>query len=242
MVRINRITNLGDSPAASSISSTSYYDIVEGNIKQIYKMPNFPNVNAKTIYQISLPKIKPRTIDLYPLYNWDRIWKYLNFKYINIKDRCILYKFLYEILPTNKRLKELRLRQDSICNDCQAEDSNMHKFLYCYKVQGSVQWLTDFIEYVCRIKVNSLFKFLFLEFPYINKKIVNTLTVIISCYISCIWLNRNDLDYIEIKLKAKIIRERNFLMHVLKEKLRNTFCDKYCDMKPDEMNFVRRNL
>ena len=242
MVRINRIVNIGNNPAVSSISGTPYYDIIVGNIKQIYKMPNFPNVNAKTIYQISLPKIKPRTIDLYPLYNWDRIWKYLNFKYINIKDRCILYKFLYEILPTNKRLKELRLRQDSICNDCQAEDSNMHKFLYCYKVQGSVQWLTEFIEYVCRIKVNSLFKFLFLEFPYINKKIVNTLTVIISCYISCIWLNRNDLDYIEIKLKAKIIRERNFLMHVLKEKLRNTFCDKYCDMKPDEMNFVRRNL
>ena len=114
----------------------------------------------------------------------------------------------------------------------------MHKFLYCHKVQSSVQWLTKFIENVCYIKVNSLFKFLFLEFPYVNKKMVNTLSVIICCYISCIWLNRDKLEFIEKKIKAKIIRERNFLMYLLKEKSRNMFCEKFCDITLEDMNVI----
>ena len=170
MERVNRISNIGSNPNDSSLECTPYYEIVVENIKQIHKFQNFPDINSKVIYQELLPKVQPRTIDLYPLYNWDRIWKYLNIRFINIKDRCVVYKFLYEILPTNKRLKEINLRQDPKCNYCDAEDSNMHKFLYCIKVQSSVQWLTKYIENICYIKVNSLFKFLFLEFPYVNKK------------------------------------------------------------------------
>ena len=238
MERINRIVNIGNNPNVYSIECTPYFEIFRENIKQIHKIQNFPNVNAKAIYQTLLPKVKPRTMDLYPLYNWDRIWKYLNIRFINIKDRCTVYKFLYEILPTNKRLKEINLRQDSKCNYCDAEDSNLHKFLYCHKVQSSVQWLTKFIENVCYIKVNSLFKFLFLEFPYVNVKMVNTLTVIICCYISCIWLNRDKLEFIEKKLKAKIIRERNFLVYLHKEKSKKLFCEKFCDIKVGDMNLL----
>ena len=238
MERLNRITNLGDRPQESSVICTPFYEIVIENVKQIYKIKNFPNVNSKDIYKEILPIAHPRPHDLYPIYNWPRIWKYLNFRFINIKDRCIVYKFLYEILPTNKRLKEIGLRNDPLCNFCNVEDSNMHKFLYCYKIQSSVKWITKLIENVCNIRVHSLFKFLFLEFPYINKKMVNTITIIICCYISCIWLNRDNLEFIDGKLKAKIIRERNFLLYMLGEKSRNLFCEKFCKIKIREMNFV----
>ena len=67
---------------------------------------------------------------------------------------------------------------------------------------------------------------------------VNTLTVIMCCYISCIWLNRDNLEFIDKKLKAKIIRERNFLKYLLKEKAKNIFCDKFCDIRLEQMNFV----
>ena len=80
--------------------------------------------------------------------------------------------------------------------------------------------------------------FLFLEFPYINNRMVNTLTVIMSCYISCIWINRDKLEFIDKKLKAKIIRERNFLMYMLKDKSKKIFCDKFCDIKVEQMNYV----
>ena len=66
----------------------------------------------------------------------------------------------------------------------------------------------------------------------------NTLTVIICCYISCIWHNRDNLDFIDKKLKVKIIRERDFLMYILKDKSKKTFCDKYCDIKLVQMNYT----
>ena len=67
---------------------------------------------------------------------------------------------------------------------------------------------------------------------------VNTITIIICCYISCIWLNRDNLEFIDGKLKAKIIRERNFLLYMLGEKSRNLFCEKFCKIKIREMNFA----
>ena len=153
-------------------------------------------------------------------------------------DRCIVYKYLYGILPTNKRLKEIKINRDAKCNYCQAEDSNMHKFLHCHKIKKSVQWLTKFIEDVCNIKVNCLSEFLMLDFPFINRKMVNTLSVVVCNYISCIWLNRDDLEYIDKKLKAKIIKERNLIKYILKEKARQKFCDRYCDIGFREMNYV----
>ena len=67
---------------------------------------------------------------------------------------------------------------------------------------------------------------------------VNTLSVIICCYISCIWLNRDKLEFIEKKLKAKIIRERNFLVFLYKEKSKKLFCEKFCDIKVGDMNLL----
>ena len=114
-------------------------------------MKNFPNVNSKDIYILLLPKTRPRVEIKYPNYNWNRIWKCLNFKYVNIMDRNISYKFLHEVLPTNKRLKQMKLKQDAKCNYCQEEDSHLHKFLYCQKIQRSVHWLIKFIEDICNI-------------------------------------------------------------------------------------------
>ena len=151
-------------------------------------------------------------------------------------DRCIAYKFLHEIIPTNKRLKQIRVKQDSKCNYCSYEDSHFHKFLYCCKVQRSVQWLTKFIEFVCNIKISNLSVFIMLDFPYVNRKMVNTLSVIICNYLACIWFNRENMDYIDKILKAKIVRERNFLRYLLREKFEQIFCGRYCDIELNQMN------
>ena len=76
-----------------------------------------------------------------------------------------------------------------------------------------------------------------LDFPYLNKKIVNTLSVIICNYISVIWLNRENLEYIDKKVKAKMIRERGFLRYLLKDKFKLIFCSKYCDIEMNQMNY-----
>ena len=237
MAKINKITKLGNSPKETSICCTPYYEKAIENVKKIHTMKNFPNVNSKEIYLSTLPKIKPRVEIQYPNYNWNKIWKNLNYKYINVMDRCIVYKFLHEILPTNKRLKQMRIKNDSKCNYCSDEDSLMHKFYHCHKIRNSVNWLTKFIEDVCNIKINNMSEYLMLDFPYINRKMVNTLSVIICNYIACIWLNRDDLEYIDKKLKAKIIRERSFLSYIHRDKFKQVFCSRYCDLKFNQMNY-----
>ena len=79
--------------------------------------------------------------------------------------------------------------------------------------------------------------FIILDFPYINRKILNTLSFVICNYLSCIWLNRDNLDYIDKKLKAKIIRERCFLKCLLKENFRKVFCTRYCDVDISQMSY-----
>ena len=102
MDKMNKITKLGNNTKEKSNTCTPYYEQAIENVKKIHKMEKFPNVNSKEIYLSLLPKMQPRIEIQYPNYNWNKIWKCLNFRYINIMDRCIVYKFLHEIIPTNK--------------------------------------------------------------------------------------------------------------------------------------------
>ena len=47
MERINKIIRLGDNPQEKSNVCTPYYLKIIDNVKKIYKMQNFPNVNSK---------------------------------------------------------------------------------------------------------------------------------------------------------------------------------------------------
>ena len=100
-------------------------------------------------------------------------------------------------MPNNKKLTQMKIRNNAKCNYCPDEDSHMHIFLNCYIIQASIKWLIKFIEDICNIKINNMEGYLMLDFPYLNKKIVNTLSVIICNYISVIWLNRENLEYID---------------------------------------------
>ena len=131
----------------------------------------------------------------------------------------------------------MKIRNNAKCNFCPDEDSHMHIFLNCYIIQASIKWLIKFIEDICNIKINNMEGYLMLDFPYLNKKIVNTLSVIICNYISVIWLNRENLEYIDKKVKAKMIRERGFLRYLLKDKFKLIFCSKYCDIEMNQMNY-----
>ena len=90
-------------------------------------------MNSKIIYSYILPKSKAYIETLYPLYDWSNIWNILAFKFTNIHDRPIVFKYIHEILPNNKRLYEIGIKTSPICTICNIEDSNIHRFyLYLY--------------------------------------------------------------------------------------------------------------
>ena len=64
-----------------------------------------------------------------------------------------------------------------------------------------------------------------LNFLCVNKRMVNTLSVIVCNYLACIWFNRENMEFIEKKkIRAKVIKERNFIRYTLKENLNKFFC------------------
>ena len=182
-----------------------------------------------------LPDTKPSIETMYPNYDWKNIWKNISFRYINVSDRPVIFKYCHEILANNKRLYQVRIETSPLCTTCKIEDSNILRFYFCQKVQDCLVWLRKLIFYFCGLNCNSLLQILSFDLPRINIKCKNTLCIIISSYIACAWYNRKDLDYITNKLKAKIIRDQKLKLMILGQKAKDLFTENYC--KPN-INFI----
>ena len=215
-------------PISVSFINTPYYEYAIDVIKLCIQHKDFPNVNSKKIYEMIMPKISPRVENEYPLYDWKNIWKNINFRYININDRPIVFKYVHEILPNNKRLYQCKLRNNSQCEFCDAEDSNIHRFYYCYKVQECLNWMRKLIFYFCGMNINSLLRILSFDIPKVNMEIRNTLCIIVSNYIACIWFNRNNMENITHVFKARIIKDQKLNIKILGEKANKVFSSNYC--------------
>ena len=228
-IRINALFNIRELPNKICYRNTPYYEYAVDTIRKCFHHKDFPNVNSKIIYSLILPNITARVELLYPLYDWNNIWTILSFRFLNIYDRPIIFKYLHEILPTNKRLYEIRLRRNnSLCELCNIEDSNIHRFYYCMDVQECLSWIRKVIFYLCGMNIGSLLKILSLDLPKVNVKVKNTLCIIICSYITAVWFNRDKKEYLLENLKAKIIRDQKIKMEILKDKAKNVFTGNYC--------------
>ena len=136
--KIGNMFNILNLPRKNSHRNAPYFDFTVDTIRKCSGHKNFPNLKSKDIYDIILPQCKPDIETLYPYYDWKNIWIMLNFRYINVYDRNVMYKYLYEILPTNKRRYETQQRESPLCETCQVQESNIHKFYYCAKVQNYI--------------------------------------------------------------------------------------------------------
>ena len=68
---------------------------------------------------------------------------------------------------------------------------------------------------------------MFFDFPKINKRVTNTLCIIISTYIANIWYNRDSMDGIEFKFKSKFKNNQKLHMGILKDNAKKIFTDNY---------------
>ena len=152
-----------------------------------------------------MPDILSNVETRYPNKDWDNIWKILSFKYMHVNDRPIIFKYIHEIIPTNKRLHQIRCRGDAICNNCDQVDTIRHKFYDCRVMQECLNWLRRLTMYMCNMNTdhNSFAQFMSFDIPRFEAKIKNTLTIILRSYIACTWYNRDRLEVIGYILKAK---------------------------------------
>ena len=155
--------------------------------------------------------------------------KSLALRYINVNDRVIVFKYLHQILPTNQRLFQIRLRDNPACGHCTAAGTRDHLFLYCIAIQRCVKWLCKVIFYLCGINANfvNVQQFLTLDLPRVDNKVKNTLLVVLCSFISCVWLQREDLDIVINVLKSKIVTDQSIKMAILNEHFVDYFTENY---------------
>ena len=226
--KVNQIFGIQSVQNKNKNKSATYYEYAIDLIKKCKNIKDFPKMKSKIIYEKLKPDIKA-TIEInYPNYDWNEIWKNVNFRFLNINDRPIIYKYCHGIITTNKRLHQIRIRRnDSLCEHCQIEDSIIHRFYHCQTVRESLSWLKKAISYLCGINCNDLSRIIFLELPKIDIRSKNTLCIIICSFIACVWFERNNLEQLIYTLKAKIIKDQKLNLMILKQKAKKIFSENY---------------
>ena len=231
-LRVNTLFSIRKLPEKVSYINTPYYEYSIETIRKCYHIKNFPNVSSKDIYNMLYVVTQPEIEKLYPNYDWKSIWRNVAFKPINVYDRNIIFKYIHEILANKKRLYDMRLKFSPLCDQCGIEESNIHLFLYCYKVQPCIILMKKLVFYLCNMDIgNSLLRCLFLDIPKVNKSVQNTLCVIICSYISWVWYNREESNLKVNSFKAKIIRVQKSHMLIYKNKSHIMFTENYCNME-----------
>ena len=188
-IRLSHLVEVDTYKELSYITSPFYSGVIE-NIRVVSKHKNFPNLKSKDMYGIIFPKSQPSVEDNYPLYMWKSVWENLNNPVIGIKERDFLFRHLHERLATNTRLKLLGIRSDGSCDFCGEPEYAMHIFYFCKKVNRVFHWFKCKFRLMCTVKQNEWLRLLMLDIKGKSKVDQNTVVILISTYLYCIWIIR----------------------------------------------------
>merc|ERR1712240_194841 len=186
-------------------------------------------------YQQIMPKCKPNIESCYGLYNWSSIWKNLSSVYILLNEREIMYKYLHEILPTKKRLKDIRVSQNSICDHCTHEESNTHFVYQCECHREIIIWFKSLLRKYCYLDNPQLIKLCFLVTPNIDKKSKNAIIMFMSTFIVSMWQVRDgnmNQNVVKSFIKRKLFQKQQSIKYILGNKMANILDSNVCRSDP----------
>ena len=82
--------------------------------------------------------------------NWDEIFSNIHKNTLDTKLIWFEYKIIYRIIPTNRHLSILKIKDNSLCNFCNTfEQTILHLFLHCEHVISFWNALQNLIRETC---------------------------------------------------------------------------------------------
>ena len=113
-------------------SSPPYYNYILNLCRNVMHLKSFPVLTCKMIYNVLNPEHKSDIEESFPLYRWKIIWKNIHCKLIDKYDRVVCFKFIYNVLPTKKKLYEMKITgyDNPSCEICNTPESNLHMFYF----------------------------------------------------------------------------------------------------------------
>ena len=218
-------------PLNVSFICPKYLNDIIIQTRRTIHLPKFPNIKSVDIYSAFLPKIQPN-VNQDTTINWKRSWKNLTFKFINIRDREIVFKYLHKIITTKERLFQIKRADSPLCELCNVNEDTKHMFYECYKVEMIKDYFENLIWIICGIDRPNINKILHLDIKAQSKKETNSAIILTTAYISTIWYNRvNNVQIHPSIYQTSILKHKTLLSLVLKNKMNEIFSYKYCDIE-----------
>ena len=150
-LRINPIFNILELPNNTSFTKSKFFDEYVILIRKLISVNNFPNISSTDIYRLLLPVCQP-SVNLNINIDWKISWKCLNFKYVNVRDRDIIFKFLHGILTTKNRLFQIKKINSPLCSLCNQIENQLHMFVECEKIKNILVFFKEMLNKICKIK------------------------------------------------------------------------------------------
>ena len=123
----------------------------------------------KFLYSHQLKNDKPVNISsqekwssLFENLKWDTIYKNIFSSTIDVKLRKFQYKYIFRIIPTNKRLFTQNIANSNLCDFCSMDIENLnHLFWECNHVQ--IFW-NDFNNFMRNVNLETIINFKTISF------------------------------------------------------------------------------
>ena len=221
-MRLSYLIDTAPCTDVSYVTPTFYAKAIEG-IRLVCKDKKFPILNSKDIYCQLFSKVPAKVESNYPLLSWGKIWENINNELIGIREREFLYKYMHEVLPTNVRLKFMKLRDSENCEFCNDIEFTMHIFYFCSKIKNFFNWFCIKLASMCSITNNNWLKLLFFDFDCKTNRDRNTAIILICNYLYVVWIGRTkNLDEREMicYFKGRLNFSKWTLKEVYRDKLR----------------------
>ena len=168
-LRLNPIFNIRELPSNVSFMCPKYLDNLVQSTRKLIHIPKFPNINSQAIYSTFLPKVQSPENHAITT-NWKRSWKNMNFVYMDIREREIMFKFLHNIITTKKRLHQIKHAESPLCETCHVHEDTKHMFAECIKVIILNDYFKKLLRNVCGIECRNINRILHLDITANSKK------------------------------------------------------------------------
>ena len=168
--RLHNILPMEYSVHNASVSTTPYYEIIYGLIKDILHRSGCPLISNKKLYRFMLPYETSHAETYYPTFNWKRIWSSFSNTIFNSNDKEIIFKHLHMCLATNQRLAMMNQNASSTCPHCpdDRDQTPLHMFYLCTSIKPLFLWLLRVLLKLNNFKPTSNIRFIYFDNVYRN--------------------------------------------------------------------------
>ena len=113
-----------------------------------------------------------------------------------------------------------------LCDNCNVPETNKHMMVQCQEISEVKNFLIRLLDHFEFHNVN-VSQLILLDIPKIKKQSKNTVILVTSLYISSIWYGRSNKPRILSSLKSIILKEKQILEEILKEKFIDVFIEPF---------------